>query len=157
MKDVIVKLISKGRQLETIKFIFEFGLTDKLPPVLVLSEYVESSNKLVANICEEGSYSFDSKEEARTKEVKALKSAIEIIIVHELESEYPKENLERRIMEQQREPISSGTTSKPRQQSNQRRRSGSKRSRITAPPGLASVPRINVAATSASPAFRQSH
>lgn len=84
--DVIVKLISKGKQLEAIKFIFEFGLTDKFPPVLVLSEYVESSKKLVANIHEERFYYFDSKEEARTKDVRALKSAIEIITVHELES-----------------------------------------------------------------------
>ncbi|KAH7843198.1 hypothetical protein Vadar_013753 [Vaccinium darrowii] len=48
------------------------------------------------------------REEARTKEVMALKFAIEIITVHELESEYPKENLERQITEQQREHFHQG-------------------------------------------------
>lgn len=95
-------------------------------------------------------------EEARTKEVSALKSAIEIIQVHKLESEYPKENLARRITELERERFSSGPASKPQQQSNPQRLSGNKRSRTTAPTGLASIPNSNAATTSASPAFQQS-
>ncbi|KAG5551012.1 hypothetical protein RHGRI_009442 [Rhododendron griersonianum] len=156
ISDLITKLISRGKQLEMIKFIFEFELTEKFPPVLVLNEYVESSKKLAVKIREDGCYSFDSLEEARTKEVSALKSAIEIIQVHKLESEYPKENLARRITELERERFSSGPASKPQQQSIPQRLSGNKRSRTTAPTGLASIPNSNAATTSASPAFQQS-
>lgn len=99
---------------------------------------------------------FVRQEEARTKEVRALKSAIEIIQVHKLESEYPKENLARRITELEREQFSSGPASKPQQQSNPQRLSGNKRSRTSAPTGLASIPNSNAATTSASLAFHQS-
>lgn len=58
--DLITKLISRGKQLEMIKFIFEFELTEKFPPILVLNEYVESSKKLAVKIREDGCYSFDS-------------------------------------------------------------------------------------------------
>lgn len=99
---------------------------------------------------------FVRQEEARTKEVGALKSAIEIIQVHKLESEYLKENLASRITELERERFSSGSASKPQQQSNPQRLSGNKRSRTTAPTGLASIPDSNAATASASPAFQQS-
>ena len=58
--DLVNKLIRKGKQLLAIRFIFEFGLADKFPPVPLLKTYVKESKKTAKKVCKEGKYSLKS-------------------------------------------------------------------------------------------------
>ena len=51
--DLIQKLIDSGKQLLAIKYIFEFELADKYPPVPLLEAYVNETKKLAENLCRE--------------------------------------------------------------------------------------------------------
>lgn len=55
--DLIQKLVSKGKHLLAVKFISEFDVTDKFPPVPLLKAYVKESKKLAKKVCEEGNNS----------------------------------------------------------------------------------------------------
>lgn len=58
--DLINKLLSQGKQLLAVKFVFEFQLTDKFPPVPLLKEYLKVSKKLAKKVCREGKNSLKS-------------------------------------------------------------------------------------------------
>ena len=55
--DLIEKLMSKGKHLFAIKFVSEFDMTDKFPPVPILKAYVMESKRLAKKISEEGNNS----------------------------------------------------------------------------------------------------
>ncbi|KAL7217822.1 hypothetical protein ACSBR2_011119 [Camellia fascicularis] len=149
ISDVISKLISKGKQDLAVKFIFGFELADKFPPVTLLKNYVEESKKLAKKVRKDGNFSLQSKNEAVTKEVNALKSVIEIIEYHKLESELPKENLKNRVeaLEKQK--------AERKQQSKLKNLSGSKRPWTTELAGPEVIPKSIAGSTV--PAFQQSH
>lgn len=52
--DLVQKLLDKGKQLLAVKFIFEFELTEKFPPVPILKDYVKESKKAAKAVCKEG-------------------------------------------------------------------------------------------------------
>lgn len=54
---LIQKLMSKGKHLLAIKFISEFDMTDKFPPVPILKAYVKESKRLAKKVSEEGNNS----------------------------------------------------------------------------------------------------
>lgn len=58
--DLIHKLLSQGKQLLAVKFVFEFQLTDKFPPVPLLKEYLKESKNLAKKVCREGKNSLKS-------------------------------------------------------------------------------------------------
>lgn len=58
--DLIHKLVSKGKQILAIKFIFEFELTDKFPPIPLLKAYVKETKKIAKKVCKEGKNSLKS-------------------------------------------------------------------------------------------------
>lgn len=60
LADLIQKLVSKGKHLLAVKFISEFGLTDKFPPVPILKSYVKESKKLAKKVCKDGNNSRQS-------------------------------------------------------------------------------------------------
>ncbi|XP_022139609.1 FRIGIDA-like protein 1 [Momordica charantia] len=95
--DLVQKLLNNGKQLLAVKFIFEFELTDKFPPIPILKDYVKESKKSAKNVCKEGKNSLRSLNEATAKEVGALKSVIRFIEEYKLDSDYPREHLEKRI------------------------------------------------------------
>ncbi|XP_038897630.1 FRIGIDA-like protein 1 [Benincasa hispida] len=95
--DLVQKLLDKGKQLLAVKFIFEFELTEKFPPVPVLKDYVKESKKVAKTVCKEGKNSLRALNEATAKEVGALKSVIRLIEEYKLDSDYPRVNLEKRI------------------------------------------------------------
>ncbi|GFZ21933.1 hypothetical protein Acr_29g0010950 [Actinidia rufa] len=157
---VILKLISKGKQLLAVRFIFEFELTDKFPPVPLLKEYVMESKKFGKKDCKGGKSSLGLQKEAITKEVHALKSVIKVIEEHKLESEYPKEKLVKRIetlekLKSGRKQSEASPASKTQQQSKPQKFIGNKRPRNTAPAGPAATPGV-AATSSTAPAFQQS-
>lgn len=58
--DLIHKLIGRGKQLLAVKFVFEFQLTDKFPPVPLLKSYLKESKNLAKKVCREGKHSLKS-------------------------------------------------------------------------------------------------
>ncbi|KAF2303780.1 hypothetical protein GH714_023395 [Hevea brasiliensis] len=95
--DLVQKLIDNGKQLLAVKFIFEFGLTDKFKPVPLLEDHLQECKEFTNKICKDGKNSIKAQNEARAREVNALKSVLKVIDEHKLKSEYPRLDLEKRI------------------------------------------------------------
>ncbi|XP_059666504.1 truncated FRIGIDA-like protein 1 [Cornus florida] len=156
--DLIQKLIDKGKQLLAVKFIFEFKLTDKFSPVPILKEYVKEANNLAQIIRRGKNKSLQLMNEATMRETGALKSVIKVIEDHNLESEYPKESIVKRIEELEEEKAGRKRPAPmpQRQQSNQQKKSGgSKRPRTTASAGPAAIPNSVADGNSTVPTFQQ--
>ena len=51
---LVQKLIDKGKHVLAVKYVFEFNLTDKIPPVPILEAYVNESQKLARRLAQEG-------------------------------------------------------------------------------------------------------
>ncbi|KAL6529410.1 hypothetical protein OROGR_015033 [Orobanche gracilis] len=97
ISDVTLRLISKGKQLLALKFIFEFELTDEFPPVPLLEAYVMDSKRISQTVRKNGKNGRQSLNDAAMKEITALKSVIKCIEDHDLESQYSKDELVTRI------------------------------------------------------------
>nr|XP_027063774.1 truncated FRIGIDA-like protein 1 isoform X2 [Coffea arabica] len=93
ISDIIQKLIGEGKHLLAVKFIFQFEMTDRFPPVPLLKTYVLDSKKLAQKVRKDGKSSRQSLNEAAAKEISSLKSVIRIIEDHNLESQYSKDIL----------------------------------------------------------------
>lgn len=172
-EDLVHKLVSKGKQLLAIKFSFEFELTDKFPPVPLLKDYVKESKNIAKKVCKEGRNSLKSLNEATAKETSALKSVIKIIEERKLESEYPKESLEKRIAvlekqkaDRKRPPAATVAkipqpqyqpTKKQQGKDKQKQQSGNKRLRVDAPLGPTPFPKNFRGANTAVPSYQPSH
>lgn len=48
------KLIDRSKHILAVKFVFEFNLAHKIPPVPILEAHVNESQKLVKRLSEEG-------------------------------------------------------------------------------------------------------
>ncbi|KAL1556208.1 truncated FRIGIDA-like protein 1 [Salvia divinorum] len=103
ISDVVGKLVSKGKQLIALKFVFEFELTDEYPPVPLLQAYVMNSNKFAQKVRRSGKSSRQSLNDAAMKEISALKSVIKCVEEHGLESQYPKDEMLMRIKKLEKE------------------------------------------------------
>ncbi|KAK8527138.1 hypothetical protein V6N12_054363 [Hibiscus sabdariffa] len=95
--DLIQKLVDKGKQHHAVRFIFEFGLAEKFPPVPLLENYLKETKKLVEQVCIDGENSDRSLNVATGKETVALKSVIKVIKGYKLDIEYPHECLQMRL------------------------------------------------------------
>ncbi|KAF8410834.1 hypothetical protein HHK36_003371 [Tetracentron sinense] len=132
--DFIQKLISKGKHLDAVRFVYAFELAEKFPPVPLLKAYVKDSKKVAQEIRKKGNNSLQSQNEATAKEIAALKAVIKYVGDHKLESQYPRENLEKRVeqLEKQkadRKRPAAAPATKPQQH-----QPGNKRPRQAAPP-----------------------
>ncbi|KAB1199109.1 FRIGIDA-like protein 2 [Morella rubra] len=175
--DLIQKLISKGKQLLAIKFVFEFMLTEKFPPVPLLKAYLKDVKNLAKKVRKDGNESRMALNEATAKEVSAMKSVVKIIESHNLDSEYPRVNLEKRIealekLVANRKRSGAAPTAKPHQlqrqqqqpkkqkkhlqlKKEQQQQNRSKCPRTVAPVDQAAVP--IAAGASSIPHYQQSH
>ncbi|KAL5548552.1 hypothetical protein UlMin_003783 [Ulmus minor] len=143
IEDLIQKLITKGKHLLAVKFSLEFKQTDKFPPVPLLKTFVEESKSLSKKVCVEGNNSLKSQNEANAKEISALRQVIKVIEDHNLENEYPKGHLERRVeqLEKQKAGKKRPAANLPHPQKKQpvkgnqaqQRHKGNKRARTEAP------------------------
>ncbi|XP_022734673.1 FRIGIDA-like protein 1 [Durio zibethinus] len=95
--DLIKKLLDSGKQLLAVKFVFEFGLAEKYPPVPLLEDYLKETQKLAKQVCKDGKNHLRSQNEATAREIAALKAVIKVIEQHKLETEYSQESLLKRI------------------------------------------------------------
>ncbi|KAL5737493.1 hypothetical protein ACOSP7_030254 [Xanthoceras sorbifolium] len=155
VQDLIEKLIDSGKQLLAVKYIFEFELTDKYPPVPLLKAYVNKSKKLAKNVRRDGKNSPRALNDADAKEVNALKAVVKVIEAYNLESECPKEGYEKRIEQLERQKADKKSpAAKPQQQPKKLQQYSNKRPR-TAPP-VGHAPGV-AGANSTVPLFRQPH
>ncbi|RZC27386.1 FRIGIDA-like protein 2 isoform B [Glycine soja] len=135
---LVQKLIDRSKHILAVKFVFEFNLAHKIPPVPILEAHVNESQKLVKRLSEEGK----SLSEITAREIHALKSAIKVIESHNLQSEYPPESLQQRIEQLMKHKANvkyaaSAFSAKP--PPHQQQQSGIKRPRMSEPVGSASV------------------
>ncbi|XP_048321194.2 FRIGIDA-like protein 1 [Ziziphus jujuba] len=158
--DLIHKLLSQGKQLLAVKFVFEFQLTDKFPPVPLLKEYLKESKNLAKKVCREGKNSLKSLNEATAKEVGAMRSVIKVIEDYKLESEYPRGILEKQIEQLEKQKASRKRPAAKQQQvknQKQQQQNGSKRPRTEASVGLVVAPKSYGAANSTVSSYQHSH
>lgn len=52
--EIVQKLVEKGKHVLAVKYVFEFSLADKIPPVPILKAAVDESRKLARRRSEEG-------------------------------------------------------------------------------------------------------
>ncbi|CAM8937283.1 unnamed protein product [Rhodiola kirilowii] len=97
--DIIQKLIEAKKQLWAVKFICEFALAEKFPPVPLLKAYVNDAKQSAKNIRNKGNHSRQAVNEAMSKEIDALETVMKYIKDYKLESEYPPRVLKNRIEE----------------------------------------------------------
>ncbi|KAF3453350.1 hypothetical protein FNV43_RR03790 [Rhamnella rubrinervis] len=153
--DLIHKLIGRGKQLLAVKFVFEFQLTDEFPPVPLLQSYLKESKNLAKKVCREGKNSLKSLNEATAKEVGAMKSVIKVIEDYKLESEYPREILEKQIERLEKQKANRKRPAAKSQQPNKQQQSGNKRPRSDALVVPLSYGAVNSISTV--PSYQQSH
>ncbi|XP_058788063.1 truncated FRIGIDA-like protein 1 isoform X2 [Vicia villosa] len=91
--EIVQKLVDKGKYVLAVKYVFEFNLVDKIPPVPILKACVDASKKLAIRLSQEGRPWI----EVTDREMRVLKTVIETIENYKLESEYPRASLEQRI------------------------------------------------------------
>ncbi|GER32859.1 WRKY DNA-binding protein 2 [Striga asiatica] len=142
ISDVILRLISKGKQFLALKFIFEFERTDEFPPVPLLKAHVMESKRIAQKVRNNGKNSRQSLNDAAMKEITALKAVLRCIEEHGLESQYPKDELTTHIDKLEKEKADRKRTAafapaavppKPQQKAKQPKQNGNKR--IKAAPG----------------------
>lgn len=126
--DLIEKLNRKGRQLDAVKFVYALNAVDKFPPIPLLKAYITESKKMAQGV-RKGNNSVRTQNEATAKEMGALKSVLKAVEEHKLETEYPRENLVKRIalLEQKKADkkrtatVAVASNSKPQQQQSNKR------------------------------------
>lgn len=97
--EVITKLLSTGKPILAVRFMYECGRTDGFEPVSVLKGYVKEAREAAERVRKEDNYSLKSQNEATDKEVSALKAVIKIIKDQGLEAEFSEERVEERVEE----------------------------------------------------------
>ncbi|KAK1295669.1 hypothetical protein QJS10_CPB15g01575 [Acorus calamus] len=155
--DFINKLVTKGKELDAVRFVFAFDLVNKIPPVPLLKAYVKGSKKTSQEVRNKGNNSLQSQNEAIAKELAAVKAVMRIIEDYKLESEYSPESLKKRVTQLEEEKTNKkrkaatnlANKSKPQQQ--QQLLSPNKRPRpLNAVPPVTPNTHPVVASTSAS-------
>ncbi|VVA93250.1 unnamed protein product [Arabis nemorensis] len=96
---LIQKFLHTGRLLVAIRFIYEFEMTGKFKPVLILKTSLKNSREAAKRVCAEGNYSLKAQNEATDKELSALRLVIKVVKERNLESEFLQEKLEECVRE----------------------------------------------------------
>ncbi|KAJ0102069.1 hypothetical protein Patl1_04018 [Pistacia atlantica] len=148
VQDLIQKLIDRGKQFLAVKYIFEFKLTERYPPVPLLKAYVSESKRLAKKLRKDGRNTLRSQ-------------------ITDLKPEYPKDILQKRaeVLEKLKADRKRPATTpapkpqqqprKPQQQPRNPQQSGNKRLRTTASIGH-TAPAVTGANVTV-PLFPQSH
>ncbi|CAM8918260.1 unnamed protein product [Rhodiola kirilowii] len=93
--DMIKELISRRQQLDAVHFAFEVGLVDKFPPVPLLKSYLRDAKKAV--VAATGDHNNSTRATSGRKEQAALRAVIKCIEEYKLETEFPPDNLKKRL------------------------------------------------------------
>ncbi|KAL0924778.1 hypothetical protein M5K25_005635 [Dendrobium thyrsiflorum] len=95
--DLVEKLNNKGKQLDAIKFVIAFNLMDKYPPASLLNAFIKESKKAAEELRNKGNHSAQSKNEASSKEIAALRAVAKIVEEYKLGSVFSCVNVQKRI------------------------------------------------------------
>ncbi|KAH9622355.1 hypothetical protein KSS87_011429 [Heliosperma pusillum] len=95
--DLIEELVKDGKEIETIYFAFESGLTEKFQPVSLLKTALRKSKKNCVNILKKGHNSSAATDEANNTEMISIKAIIKCVEDHKIEEQFPIESLRKRL------------------------------------------------------------
>ncbi|KAK1428546.1 hypothetical protein QVD17_17382 [Tagetes erecta] len=98
MPGVIDVLVNNGRHIDAVNLAFAFELTEQFSPVTLLKSYLVEAVKVPSNV-KAGNSSPTAQNDVSDKELSALKAVIKCIEEHKLESEYPLDPLQKRILQ----------------------------------------------------------
>ncbi|KAH9330970.1 hypothetical protein KI387_003078, partial [Taxus chinensis] len=98
MPDIVEELVNKGKQIEAVYFAHASGLFEKFPPVPLLEAYLKNSKEASSTIMKSGN-NYATVNEANTKELIALRAIIKCIEEHNLQSLFPPDSLQNRVVE----------------------------------------------------------
>ncbi|GLJ17829.1 hypothetical protein SUGI_0311830 [Cryptomeria japonica] len=93
MPDIVEELINKGKEIEAVYFAYSSGLSEKFPPVPLLKTYLKNSKKGFS-----GNNSVAANE-ANSKELNALRAVIKCIEELNLQTDFPPDSLQNRVVE----------------------------------------------------------
>ncbi|KDP32025.1 hypothetical protein JCGZ_12486 [Jatropha curcas] len=96
MPGVIETLINSGKQIEAVRFIHAFQLTESFPPVPLLKTYLKDSRR---NSQGKGANTGGAtgQVDVNAQELAALKAVIRSVEEYKLEAEYPLDPLQKRV------------------------------------------------------------
>jgi len=121
MPDMIEELIGKGQQVDAVHFTYEVGLADKFPPVPLLKAFLKDAKKAATSILEDPNNSGRAAHMAAKKEQSAIRAVLKCIEEYKLDSEFPPENLKKRLeqldkvkIEKKKQPPSSPAAKRTR-------------------------------------------
>ncbi|XP_065862525.1 FRIGIDA-like protein 1 [Euphorbia lathyris] len=163
INDLVQKLIENEKHLLALKFVFEFGLTEKFQPVPLLKDHINECKRFSKKICEEGNNSAKAKNDARSREINALKAVLKVIDEHKLDSEYPRKELESQLETLQKQKVDKKVVApSPNNRSQQlskkqSQQQQSKKQRLNGNKRPVSIPGSISGASSAVHSFQQSH
>ncbi|PIA42620.1 hypothetical protein AQUCO_02000215v1 [Aquilegia coerulea] len=97
--DIIDELVKTGKEIDAVYFACECGLTERFPPVDLLTNNYKKSMEQAATILRNSDYSPTAKENAGNVELNALKAIIKCVEDHKLESMITLQNFKKRASE----------------------------------------------------------
>lgn len=95
----IMGLTKKKQYLLAFKYVYEFDLVDKIPPIALVKKHISHSSWVAKTLCNDRQNTREAQNKALVNEISALKSAIKSIIDHGLEREYSPNQLRQRVMQ----------------------------------------------------------
>ncbi|KAI3682563.1 hypothetical protein L1987_82626 [Smallanthus sonchifolius] len=98
MPGVIDVLVNNGRHIDAVNLAFAFELTEQFSPVTLLKSYLAEAVKVPSTV-KAGNSSPTSQNDVSEKELSALKAVTKCIEEHKLETEYPLDPLQKRILQ----------------------------------------------------------
>ncbi|ERM99627.1 hypothetical protein AMTR_s00088p00168730 [Amborella trichopoda] len=93
----IKKLISRGKYIEAVNFVYAFGLVDKFEPVTYLTSYMRENKKAADEILSIGKRSVKAQNKAAEKEMSGLRAVIKCAKEHGLQDRIFCDDLKKRI------------------------------------------------------------
>uniref|UniRef100_A0A7N0VKI1 FRIGIDA-like protein n=1 Tax=Kalanchoe fedtschenkoi TaxID=63787 RepID=A0A7N0VKI1_KALFE len=93
--DMIKELISRRQQLDAVHFAYEVGLVEKFPPAPLLKAYLRDAKKSILTAT--GDHNSSNRATSGRKEQSALRAVIKCIEEYKLETEFPPDNLKKRL------------------------------------------------------------
>lgn len=103
LPDLITSLVRNNKHWVAIKFIAEFELDKRYPPVPLLKDYLRISNKLIQARCLQEMNTVEAKDNALEERITCLRNIINCIKYHKIEAgkwRYKLENVIRELREQ---------------------------------------------------------
>ncbi|KAF5199503.1 Frigida-like protein [Thalictrum thalictroides] len=94
--DIIDELVKTGKEIDAVYFACECGLTERFPPVDLLTNNYKKSMEQAATILKNSDYSPTAKENAGNVELNSLKAIIKCVEDHKLESMFTLQNFKKR-------------------------------------------------------------